>query len=174
MRIITGQFPTEIHIAIDRIPMDSIPADRAEQDKVSISTVFSSVCAVIVIMGPLVVYQPMSQWLRERFSRKEDMLSSFYSKEPLMTAKVDSEKHSWPRPVLNYRKPNYVAIVGMILLQIVILLGLMLSVMFRWVIVFIFMSYIVMSSIKGFDGMELTLHGASVLSSNIPFSESGR
>ncbi len=102
------------------------------------------------------------------------MLSSFYSKEPLFTAKINGEKHPWPRPVLNYRKPNYSAIVGMILLQIAVLLGLVLSVAFRWVVVFIFMSYIVMSSIKGFDGMELTLHGVSVLSNNIPFSESGR
>lgn len=58
-------------------------------------------------------------------------------------------------------------------LQFATIVGLIMSIFFRWFVALILISYVVVTALRGYDQLELMLHETNILQGNPTYSDSG-
>lgn len=74
---------------------------------------------------------------------------------------------AWPPLVSGQRPTDYLKVGLFVAFQLVLFLGLLISSAVRWASALIIISYVVVSAFKGYDHLELTLHGPQTLHNQV-------
>lgn len=129
-----------MHVVVERCEADSIAKDKADAEKVIDETShFFLMC---------------EQWLRASFDKKEKLLRQFYE---------SNSKNHFP-PQLDAPIPS-APFFTFLFCMFVITISLMYNTLFRYVVVFIMIVFVVVSkAFNGFDMLEVTMHGDMVTS----------
>ena len=111
---------------------------------------------------------------------KEQLLDSFYNVEPKRAPKLkpkgDSSKDAglWPNQIrIPALRSNHLNFGLFFSLQLAVILCLLFSNPFRWFVALVVISYVVVTSIRGYDQLELLLHEATILQNNPAYSDTG-
>jgi hypothetical protein len=111
--------------------------------------------------------------------KKEKMLANFYEKAACRTPKLISagttkEDGGWPnRLKLPTGHVSYADFGIFFTLQLLNLMGLLFSNIFRWFVALVVISYVVVTAVRSYDQLELLAHQSTILRNNPPFSETG-
>lgn len=132
--IFSGQFPKHIHLCVRRFELDDLPADKHLAER----------------------------WLKGSFFKKERLLKSFYENDciaPLDRSSSNKEVEVWP-PKVKTPNPSMLSFCIVLGWDVCLVLGMAYIPWMRWLLFsLIVVCTAVKSLFKGFDVLELAMHG---------------